>query len=76
MAKLMERESPSDREMTNDTIPLLPQKTLSKMKPITRKEGGPNHITLRLVLETRPGSHCHPKAFMRLEKCNNHSVIP
>lgn len=50
MAKLVERESQSDRKMTNDTIPLLLQKTSAEMKPVTREEGGPNRITLRLVI--------------------------
>lgn len=76
MAKLEDRESQTDSEKTNDTIPLLLQKTLAKMKPITREEGGPNHITTSLVLETRTGSHCHSQAFIRLEKYNNHRVIP
>ena len=47
MAKLVEIYSQNDREMRNDTIPLLLCKELVKVNATPRKEGDPNHITLR-----------------------------
>lgn len=60
MAKLVEIYSQNDREMTNDTIPLLLYKELVKVKATPRKEGDPNRVTLRRVLKTRTVFRFHP----------------